>query len=234
MGQHFVDDGFVYVSFNFSHNGTDPQHLTECHDLEAFAKNTFSKELYDLEVVLNWVKQGASGAIENHHILPLFLIGHSRGGPISLITAYEQNIVSGLITWASVATLDYAWPNQAFINRWQDIGFYTVENKRTGQVLQINYDLYLDFLRNQNRFNVKKIAQQFQKPWLIVHGTNDNAISDLAAKQLHNWSSTSEIGLIKGANHVFGAKHPYLPKVLPDHSTDLYQYSFQFLQKHLK
>lgn len=67
-GEHEV------ITFNFSHAGIgeDLQNFTE---LDKFARNTYQREIKDMEILLSYLSQ--------HHrfgSLPLFLLGHSRGG----------------------------------------------------------------------------------------------------------------------------------------------------------
>lgn len=72
------------ISFNFSHAGIggDLQNFTE---LEKFARNTYNREIKDMEILLSYLSQ--------HHkfgALPLFLLGHSRGGGDSLLYALDH------------------------------------------------------------------------------------------------------------------------------------------------
>jgi dienelactone hydrolase len=56
MGEKFAKAGFYFVKFNFSHNGTTIESPDEFADLEAFGENNYSKELEDLEMVINHFK----------------------------------------------------------------------------------------------------------------------------------------------------------------------------------
>src|SRR5258708_25698923 len=55
IADRFAREGFVLVKFNFSHNGTTPANPEQFTDLEAFGKNNYSKELFDLRAVIDWV-----------------------------------------------------------------------------------------------------------------------------------------------------------------------------------
>ncbi len=48
----FVRAGFAFLKFNFSHNGTTPDHPQDFVDLEAFGNNNYTKQLFDLGKVL--------------------------------------------------------------------------------------------------------------------------------------------------------------------------------------
>lgn len=101
---------FFFVKFNFSHNGTtveDPHHFA---DLEAFGNNNYSKELSDLGFVIDYFSKYDN--VDDHKII---LIGHSRGGAISIIKTYEDERINGLITLASVDSLD-RFPKMNLLN----------------------------------------------------------------------------------------------------------------------
>ena len=55
VAEAFVDAGFCFVKFNFSHNGGTVENPIDFPDLEAFAANNFSLELEDLDRVLNYI-----------------------------------------------------------------------------------------------------------------------------------------------------------------------------------
>jgi len=232
LAEHFARAGYLFATFNFSHNGTTPAAPAEFRDLEAFGANTFTKELTDLEACLNWLDdQGTDLDNLDSNREPFTLIGHSRGGPIALIKAFEDPRVHRLITWASVASLDYAWPDQAFIDQWRKDGTYTVINGRTGQEMPLYFGLYEDFKTAGDRLQTKLIATRLTKPWLIQHGTQDPAVSEAAARQLSAWNPQAELHLIEGADHVFGASHPYSSGQLPEHSRKLLDRCVSFLEK---
>lgn len=111
MGEKFASAGFYFIKFNFSHNGTTIENPNEFADLEAFGVNNYSKELEDLEIVINHFKNQKEVDSEN-----IILLGHSRGGGISIIKASENKSISKLITLASVSTLDRFPKNEAFEN----------------------------------------------------------------------------------------------------------------------
>ncbi len=52
IAQKFVNAGFTFFKFNFSHNGTTPETPEAFSDLEAFGNNNYSIEINDLEKVI--------------------------------------------------------------------------------------------------------------------------------------------------------------------------------------
>ena len=55
VGDEMAKAGFAFVSFNFTHDGTTVENPSDFADLEAFGNNNYTKELDDLESVLNWI-----------------------------------------------------------------------------------------------------------------------------------------------------------------------------------
>ena len=90
MNEHFLDKGFALLKFNFSHNGGTPEQPIDFPDLEAFGNNNYSKELSDLQTVINWITKNTEYHKEID-INQIYLIGHSRGGGISTLTTASDS-----------------------------------------------------------------------------------------------------------------------------------------------
>ena len=75
MAEHFANNGFVFIKFNFSHNGGTVEQPIDFPDLEAFGNNNYTKELNDLEVVLDWICSNKTIKKEGD-ICNINLIGH--------------------------------------------------------------------------------------------------------------------------------------------------------------
>lgn len=210
MAEKFAESGFFFVKFNFSHNGTTVENPTEFGDLEAFGNNNFSTEISDYDEVLNYFQPHPRVDPEK-----IALIGHSRGGGISVIKAFEDDRVKLLISLAGVSNFKYRFPNQQRFVDWKNSGVFYSENKRTHQQMPHYFQFFVDFEKNERRFDIQYAAQHFAKPFLIIQGTNDDAVKDKEANLLHEWAKSSELKMIENANHTFGAKEPWEGNVLP-------------------
>ncbi len=228
IARTFVEQGFNFLTFNFSHNGTTIEHPLDFQDLESFGQNNYSKELADLDALLTWVHKDPNIS-PRCNLGRIALIGHSRGGATAIIKAVEDDRINALITWASVASLDYAWPDDAFIDKWRKEGVYHIMNGRTKQQMPLYFQLYEDFDNNRERFDTKAALKKLNKPMLIVHGTSDPAVPFLFADQLKGWNESASLYLIEGADHVFGGQHPYGKATLPEHTKELVATSTAFL-----
>jgi len=233
IAKKFAEVGYCFVKFNFSHNGTTPDDLLNFGALEAFGQNNYSKELEDLQIVVNWITKG-----ENQEGKPqwdtenITLIGHSRGGPIALIAAKENTCVQRVITWASVHELNYAWQKtEDQIKEWKKEGVYYILNGRTKQNMPLYYQLFEDYQNNATRLSVKNTLDGFEKPYLILHGNADPAVPIDSAKYLAKYAPHATLHILDGANHVFGGQHPFLASNLPLHTKELIRECLSFLEK---
>lgn len=231
IAKTFVSQGFVFIKFNFSHNGTTLARPLEFGDLEAFGKNNYSKELADLDAVIDWLfDEKCSIPAKVMDRSAINLIGHSRGGGISLIKAAADQRIKALITWAAVSRLDYAWQDNGLLDTWADTGVHYIVNGRTKQKMPLYYQLYEDFEANKSKLDTEKAAQQLEKPFLIVHGSEDPAVPIFMAEALASWNKSAQLHIIEGANHVFGGKHPYESKDLSAEASALVDICTQFMK----
>jgi pimeloyl-ACP methyl ester carboxylesterase len=91
------------------------------------------------------------------------------------------------------------------------------------------YQFYEDFIVNEERLTIKRAVSHLQIPYLIIHGNNDSSVLMAEAENLHKWTYNSQLEIIDGANHVFGAQHPWDKINLPEHLQEAIKKSVTFL-----
>ena len=117
VGNYFSTRGFFVITFNFSHNGVG-ESLTEFNELEKFAKNTVSLEVEELTEIIDAYTAGFFCEKQNQKI---GIIGHSRGGGVSLIMASQRKSVDAVAVWASISKFDrYTNINKKFHGKKKD------------------------------------------------------------------------------------------------------------------
>lgn len=200
-----ADRGFVVIRFNLSGAGMLPGDDLVT-DPDAFKANTHGKELSDLLAVLEATGRTlAPGRVDRSR---MGLFGHSRGGGNSILAAAREPRfyqVRALVTWASVATFDRYTPEQK--EAWRRDGHFPVVNARTGQQLALGLALLEELARED--LDVLAAARTIQVPWLIVHGEEDDSVPVAEGVRLAE-ASSGELLRIPGANHTFGARHPFV------------------------
>ncbi|APY10895.1 alpha/beta hydrolase [Seonamhaeicola sp. S2-3] len=219
MAEYFANAGFCFIKFNFSHNGGTIEQPIDFPDLEAFGNNNYTKELDDLQSVINWCFENAT-IKKTGNLDRLALIGHSRGGGIVSIKANEDNRVKAIISLAGVSDFLSRTIANVDVETWEKTGVKYVLNGRTKQQMPHYYQFYLDTVNNKDRLNIKNAVSNLKIPHLIIHGDNDTSVFIDEAENLHKWNPKSTLEIIKGANHVFESRHPWdtnkLPKALKE------------------
>lgn len=216
VAEQFAEAGFCFLKFNFSHNGGTIEQPIDFPDLDAFAENNFSIELQDLDSVLDSIENGNENL--RQEIATIALLGHSRGGGIILIKTAEDPRIEKVATWAGVSDFKSRFQeNTPEFEQWKKTGITYVENSRTKQQLPHNFQFYEDFKANEVHFNIKRAVKNLNVPQLILHGNEDATVTTSEAKALHHWNPNSKLEIIPMADHIFGAKHPWDEKVLPEH-----------------
>ncbi len=224
----FAERDFVFVKFNFSHNGVTTQNPLVFDDLEAFGNNNYIIELEDLNLVINWVLENSELTYDINKD-QINLIGHSRGGGISILKAAEDKRISKLVTWASVS--DFINRHKAkTIQTWKEKGVVHTFNTRTNQQMPLYVQFYDTLIQHKSRLNIRLAAQALSIPYLIIHGTNDEAVSVNDAYDLHQACQQSQLLIIDGAGHTFEVKHPFTELELPENAKIVIENTIQFLK----
>jgi len=226
VASFFAENGFRFLKFNFSHNGTTADKPTDFADLISFADNTFSIELDDLKAVIDFVCGGSAMRSEPW----VHLIGHSMGGAISIIKTAEDRRIKKLVTMASISNFRHLWLPE-METQWRLQGITYMLNTRTGQKMPLKKTLLEDMDKNPARLDVLAMAAQINQPWLIVHGDADPTAPVSCAYELHAAQPNAELVIIPGADHTFGSSHPYLADTLPPHLLEFCKASVIFLNK---
>ncbi len=218
IAEYFARAGFVFVKMNFSHNGTTVDHPTEFVDLEAFGNNNFTIELDDSELVIDHIfSNGFPVPQEEMNTGHFFMCGHSRGGTHIILKAREDPRVKAIATWAAVNNLE-GWQSEEELAYWEKTGVIYVPNSRTNQEMPLKYQLYEDYMANRERLYVPQAIKNLKIPFLAVHGTADETVPVEAAHQMKAWNPGIELFLVDGADHSFGATHPFEGENLPPHT----------------
>ena len=228
MSNTFASKGYVFVKFNFSYNGTSLESPSDFVDLESFGNNNFSTELDDLGLIIDWLNNDVDFKCEIN-VNSINLLGHSRGGAISVLKANEDDRVSKVISWASPSDFTNRM-EQSKLDTWKEKGVAYVFNSRTQQNMPLYHQFYLDCINNSDRIDIKKAVINLSIPHLVVHGSEDPTVLIKDAYDFIKWNDKTLLHEIKDANHVFGVMHPYKLENYPNHFQEAIDITLSFLK----
>lgn len=196
--------GMVCVASNGSGSGigADLENFTE---EEAFAGNTITRELEDLDRVRAFVRSGVLPGVDLERAA---IVGHSRGGGTALLHAAEHGDYRAVVTWAATDRVDRL--DEATRADWRRTGSLPVPNTRTGQILRLDSCVLDDWEQNRERFDIRAACRRLTAPTLVIHGADDEAVAVSAAETILAAlpETTRELLMLEGTGHTFGGVHP--------------------------
>lgn len=203
-GEYFASNGYHAVVFNFSHNGISPGNDI-FNELEKFAENSLSIEKRELKEIIARVYSGEFCNLDGN----LFIIGHSRGGGVTLLSSAGNPDITAVAVWASVSFVDRYTAHQK--KQIADQGYLEIPNSRTGQLMRLNRYFFDDISANASTgLSIEKALEKINFPVLAVHGEIDGTVPVKEAVEINRWSKHpgSEILIVPKADHTFKMVHP--------------------------
>jgi pimeloyl-ACP methyl ester carboxylesterase len=197
--------GHAAVTFDFSRNGVGGDGV-DFSALELFRENTHTRELDEIRTVIDALR---GGSLTRRAPVRIGLLGHSRGGGEAVLAAAEDPRVDALVTWAAISDIPARWSAEQ-VAAWERGDTVEIVNQRTGQRMPIAPSYWRDVQMNRERLDVLRAAGSLTIPWLIVHGEDDETVPAEEGRALFEaGGEETELLLVEGAGHTFGAAHPY-------------------------
>lgn len=206
LAEYFSENGLPVIRFNFSHNGIGEK-ADEFTELEKFAKNTFTLEVSELGQIIDAY---LSGFFAEKVFGKFFLLGHSRGGGIALLSSRHSPHILGTATWAAISNID-RWSERQK-KEWRRLGYIELLNTRTQQKMHLNKELFDDIEKHKDgALNILKAAGELKTPVLLVHGELDMVVPIAEAWSIYGVlnSSIARLEAIPRTGHTFDIVHPF-------------------------
>ena len=206
LADYLCDEAFTVVRFNMSRSGIG-EDLDAFDRLDLFAGDTYSTQINDLLDVVNHAQSRFRG-------LPLFLLGHSRGGGVALLAAREIEKLAGVVTWSSISHAD-RWDEQTK-RKWRAEGHLDIENSRTRQMMRMSTSILDDYEAKRGRLDILDSAKRLRVPLLSIHGARDESVPAEESRLIMSRAHDSSLVIIEAASHTYNAIHPlvHVPREL--------------------
>jgi dienelactone hydrolase len=203
VAERFARAGLVSVIFNFSFNGVvgDGTRIT---DFARFERNTFSRELDDLDALADFLASGGMlpAAADVRRIA---ILGHSRGGGLAVVHGADDRRVNCVVTWSAIATFD-RWTAHQKAN-WRTTGHLPLAKDSAVSPLRLGVGLLDDVEENGPRLDIVRAGSRLGKPWLLLHGREDLTVPVREAEALYAASDKrlTELRLLDHVGHLYHA-----------------------------
>ena len=209
VSDFFVSLGYGFCKYNVSHNGGTIEQPIDFPDLDAFAHNSYSKELSDLKCVLDWLETQFS-------VLPeIYVIGHSRAAGIVLLSAKDARIKK-IVSWSGISDISKRFPEGKQLEVWKTQGTKYTVNSRTGQKMPQLFEQYEDFIAHEQELSIENACKKSKTPTMVIHGDLDTSVDIEESRQIASWLHT-RLFEIEEANHTYGSSQPWESTELPEH-----------------
>jgi dienelactone hydrolase len=203
VGEQLAGAGWTSAVLDFSCNGVGEDPMEFDH-LDLFERNTYSREMDDLDQVV--------AGLRSHESFdgPIGLLGHSRAAVNVVTRAAEDPRTGAVVTWNGVGRALRFTERQLL--EWEREGRLEFTNARTGQRMAMDFGFVRDVLEHDERYNLALSATRMEAAHLIVHATADMAVPVEESVELAAGREESERfhrAEIDGSTHTLGAVHPF-------------------------
>jgi uncharacterized protein len=198
LAQRLMHHQLAVCRFNMSRSGIgdDPETFGR---LDLFEHDTYSTQLDDLRRVV-------AHAQSEFPKCPTFLLGHSRGGGVSILAAADIPRLRGVIAWSPISRVD-RW-DDATKAEWRKDGFREELNQRTKQLMRMSTRMLDDVEANRERFDITAAAAALRVPLLVLHGGRDESVPIEEGRLLAERARDAAFVAVQNAGHTFNAIHP--------------------------
>lgn len=207
MARELARRNILAHRFNFATSGMTSD-LSAFARPDLFAKGTWGGQVEDVRRVARAIREGEIAGKG----LPLFLLGHSRGGATALLAAglhADELGLAGLITLNAVDRCCSMSDEQQ--REMLALGYAVTTSARTGQELRINADWLREQLDHPQAHDVLLQAAHVKCPVCVLHGDSDDAVPIEAGESIAKAAKTA-LNRVEGADHVLNMPNPSSPE----------------------
>jgi len=213
IARRLSNEGVIAHRFNLAHSGMTRNTAT-FERPELFALDTWRHQVEDVMSVVRAVRAGTLDGSG----LPLALIGHSRGGVTSLLTAgrYADELRELKAVVTINAPDNCCSMTEAQKDQLLEEGSIESPSARTGQALTIDKRWLQDQLDHPQEHDLPLQVSRIRSRVMVIHGDSDQTVSPVCAMAISSaLARTTEPILVPGGDHVLNTPNPWPPEGLP-------------------
>ncbi len=210
LAAKFAAAGHVVHRVNLSHSGMDHGHGD--FDDRVFVQDTWSRGVEDVVALLTGIDRGRLAGQGRGAVL----LGHSRGGAVSLLAAGRHGRdeafapVTGILSLSSPASLNrMSDSEQAAL---LEAGQAETPSSRTGQTLHVGAGWLQEQLDDPIGHDLLRQVGEITCPIGVIHGSEDPTVAPSDAVTLAQANPGKvRVHVVPGGDHVFNTPNPFPP-----------------------
>lgn len=215
LAERLASRGVLVHTFNFACSGMSNETETFARP-DLFEQDTWNGQVGDVRGVVGAVR---SGELPGQG-LPLWLIGHSRGGETSILAAGRHNSadthplgIAGVV--AINAPADCNRLSDGALSQMLGQGYLEVRSGRTGQTLRLGRGWLDEQSKDPDGHNLERMAARIDGPLLVLQGDADDTVPISDAERIAAAAGTSPV-ILEHGTHVLNVPNPATEAVRAD------------------
>lgn len=203
LSHDLYDAGMLVHRFNTSTSGmTNETDRFAREDL--FSLDTWNRQVEDIVRVVQAI---GNDELEGNG-LPIFIIGHSRGGASALLAAGRHGSELNLAGVITINAIDRCLRmTKTDQDDLLDRGYIITPSARTKQDLRIKSTWLSEQLDDPDGHDVLLQASKIACPVCVIHGEQDQAVDLSAGRAIANACNT-DVKVLDSGNHVLNMPNP--------------------------
>jgi len=209
LAKILIGRGYAVILFNHSTGGVG-ENGKPFSGLANLKYTTIERDLSDVARIFKALKENEIPDLPDLTGLPVFPVGHSKGGAIGILSSAGEPSVAALVSVNGTSDLLRIPKEKAheIIER----GFQEKTIPGTKINIRVSNEYWKQLIENPGRYDVFHVLKSSAKKILFVQGVLDDKIPVSEAKAMHEAAPPgSELLLFEGVDHNLGYTSPSKP-----------------------
>lgn len=205
LAKILTDKNWMVILFNHSTGGTG-DNGKPYSGMENLKNMTVERDLADVRGIFEALDKDEIPGFNHKQKLPIFLIGHSKGGAVSILSAVSRPDIAGIVLINSVADLLRIPREKAMeiIER----GYQEKMLPGTKITIKVKSDYWKQLIENPDRYDVPKALGSLKAKIYVIRGADDEIIPFEETNEIIKHAPNgAKIMLRSGVGHNLGCEN---------------------------
>ncbi len=210
IARELVKNGIAALMFNHSTGGVG-RSGKPYSSLTSLAKMSIQQDMDDMDLIRSALERNEITAAERIDLSSIGLIGHSKGGGISILHSHYTGGIKAIVSINGAA--DFLRVPKEKIDKILRDGYKERQLPGTKVTIRIDKKLWEQLVNNPEKYDVIKAAEDNEACILLLHAEDDEIVPFTESGSVYEANpAKNEIRLIKNSDHLLKTK-PFVLKL---------------------